>query len=119
MKRANTTVTMKDVAREAGVALTYHINLALLQRKYKMQLYSTDSDPEREQTYINMMQQNRVDGIIGLTYNSNLIIDEDMPFIALERSIGPDFPCVVSDEPMGTEFIGFQMPINSVPVGSP
>ena len=61
MKRANTTVTMKDVAREAGVALTYHINLALLQRKYKMQLYSTDSDPEREQTYINMMQQNRVE----------------------------------------------------------
>lgn len=125
MKQENTAPTMKDVAREAGVALgtvskvvnglpvgepyrikveeaikklnyqvnsyaqglkssktytiaflipntrdpyfanlTYHINLSLLRRKYKMLLCSTDSDSVQEQEYITMVQQNKVDGII-------------------------------------------------------
>lgn len=103
--KANKTYTVAllipNIYEPYYAALTYHINLALLQRKYKMQLYSTDSDPEREQTYINMIQQNKVDGIIGLTCNPNLIIAEGTPFIALEHSIGSDIPCVVSDNYIG------------------
>ncbi len=165
MKKANSAPTMKDVAREAGVALgtvskvvnglpvgdpykvrveeairklnyqvnsyaqglkastthtvallipntyipfyaslVYHINIALLKRKYRMLLCSTDYDPGLEQEYIEMAQQNKVDGIIGLTYNPNLIIDEHTPFIAIDRSMGPKIPCVTSDN-----FAGGQM----------
>ena len=135
MKKDNYTPTMKDVAREAGVALgtvskvvnglpvgeaykirvenaieklnyqvnsyaqglkanktytaallipntlhpfyaslVYYINQALLKRKYRMLLCATDFDSKQEQEYITMAQQNKVDGIIGLTYNPNLII---------------------------------------------
>lgn len=78
-------------------SLVYHINLALLKRKYRMLLCSTDYDSGQEQEYIAMAQQNKVDGIIGLTYNPDLIIEESTPFIAIDRSMGPKIPCVTSD----------------------
>lgn len=78
-------------------SLVYYINLALLKRKYRMLLCSTDYNLGLEQEYIAMAQQNKVDGIIGLTYNPNLIISESTPFIAIDRSMGPQIPCVTSD----------------------
>lgn len=85
-------------------ALIYHINLALLKRQYHMLLCSTDYNPGLEQQYIEMVQRNQVDGIIGLTYNPSLVIDENTPFIAIDRSMGPGIPCVTSDN-----FAGGQM----------
>ena len=78
-------------------ALVYHINIALLKRSYRMFLCSTDSDSGLEQEYIKMAQQNKVDGIIGLTYNPDLIIEKGTPFVAIDRSMGPEIPCVASD----------------------
>lgn len=78
-------------------SLVYYINLSLLKRKYRMLLCSTDYDTGLEQEYITMAQQNKVDGIIGLTYNPNLIIEESTPFVAIDRSMGPKIPCVASD----------------------
>ena len=165
MKKENSSPTMKDVAREAGVALgtvskvvngipvgdsyrikveeairklnyqinsyaqglkankthtvallipntqepfyaslVYHINISLLKRKYRMLLCSTDYDSSQEQEYIAMAQQNKVDGIIGLTYNPNLAIEESTPFIAIDRTMGSNIPCVTSDN-----FAGGQM----------
>lgn len=77
--------------------LAYHINLALLKRKYRMLLCCTESDLSLEQEYVTMAQQNKVDGIIGLTYNPNLIIEENTPFVAIDRSISPTIPCVACD----------------------
>lgn len=78
-------------------SLAYHINIALLKRKYRMLLCSTDSDMGQEQEYIKMAQQNKVDGIIGLTYNPDLVIEEGTPFVAIDRSMGSKIPCVASD----------------------
>ena len=78
-------------------ALTYYINLALLKRKYRMLLCCTDFDLSQEQEYVKMAQQNKVDGIIGLTYNPNLVVEENTPFVAIDRSMGPKIPCVASD----------------------
>lgn len=78
-------------------SLAYYINLALLKRKYRMLLCSTDFDLNQEQEYVTMAQQNKVDGIIGLTYNPNLVVEENTPFVAIDRSIGPNIPCVSSD----------------------
>ena len=78
-------------------ALSYHINLALLKRKYRMLLCCTDFDLSLEQEYVTMAQQNKVDGIIGLTYNPHLIIEENTPFVAIDRSINPSIPCVACD----------------------
>ena len=77
--------------------LAYHINLALLKRKYRMLLCCTDFDLSSEQEYVTMAQQNKVDGIIGLTYNPHLVIEENTPFVAIDRSISPTIPCVACD----------------------
>ena len=141
--------TMKDVAREAGVALGtvskvfngipvgdsyrtkveaaaqklgYQVNqyarglranktytvavilpsvdhpffASLAQRDHRMLLYVTASRPDMEQLCVDMVRQNRVDGIIGLTYNP-LKIDDDLPFVSIDRSFTLDIPCVASD----------------------
>lgn len=78
-------------------ALAYHINNALLKQNYRMLLCCTDSDLTQEQEYITMAQQNKVDGIIGLTYNPNLVIAENTPFVAFDRFMGANIPCVACD----------------------
>lgn len=77
--------------------LAYHINIALMKRRYRMLLCTTDFDPRLEQEYVTMAQQNRVDGIIGLTYNPTLVVEENTPFVSIDRSMGPKIPCVACD----------------------
>ena len=78
-------------------SLTHYINIALMKRKYRMLLCVTDYDPQQEQEYIKMAQQNKVDGIIGLTYNPELVVEENTPFVSIDRSMGPKIPCVACD----------------------
>ena len=78
-------------------SLTYYINVALMKKRYRMLLCATDYDPRQEQEYVTMAQQNKVDGIIGLTYNPDLIVDENTPFVAIDRSMGSKIPCVACD----------------------
>ena len=77
-------------------SLAYHINLSLLKRRYRMLLCCTVNS-DQEQEYITRAQQNKVDGIIGLTYNPYLQIEENTPFVAIDRSMGSKIPCVASD----------------------
>lgn len=77
-------------------ALAQHICEALAARGYRMLLYVTASNPEMEQACVNMVRQNKADGIIGLTYNP-LVVDEDLPFVGIDRSFRPDIPCVSAD----------------------
>ena len=96
--KTNTVVLLIPNTKEPYYAsLTYHINLALLKRNYRMLLCSTDYDSTMEQEYISMAQQNKVDGIIGLTYNPDLSVRENIPFISIDRCMGPGIPCVSSD----------------------
>ena len=78
-------------------SITYHINTALLKRNYRMLLCCTDYDSNLEQEYVTMAQQNKVDGIIGLTYNPGLKIEEQTPFVSIDRFMGAKIPCVASD----------------------
>ena len=78
-------------------SLTYEIHQALANRNYHMMLCCTDYHPEQEQEYITMAKQNKVDGIIALTYHSKLIIDDDIPFISIDRALGRKYPCIASD----------------------
>ena len=158
MKNTNSAPTMKDVAREAGVALgtvskvingipvgeSYRVrveeaieklndrinsyakglksnrtfvvavmvpnlvspffaklvnclNRSLAQRGYRMLLLATDYDPEQEQNYVFMAEQQKVDGIICLSYNPNLQVPEGVPFVSIDRYFGAQIPCVACD----------------------
>ena len=76
--------------------LAQHVCTALAQRDHRMLLYVTASRPDIEQNCINMVRQNKVDGIIGLTYNP-LALDEELPFVSIDRRLRADIPCVSAD----------------------
>lgn len=77
-------------------ALAQHICTALARRDHRMLLYVTAFRPDIEQSCINMVRQNKVDGVIGLTYNP-LELDGDVPFVSIDRVLGPNIPCVAAD----------------------
>lgn len=81
--------------------LAHHINRQLQERQCRMFLCTTDFNPELEQEYVTMLQNNKVDGIIGLTYNPCLKVPEGIPFVSIDRSMGPGIPCVASDNFLG------------------
>ena len=73
------------------------INQCLAKRGYRMLLCATDYDPEQEQAYVIMAEQQKVDGIICLSYNPNLQVSEGVPLISIDRYFGAHIPCVASD----------------------
>ena len=73
------------------------IQKELAQHDYKMLLCCTDSDPDQEQEYVFMAERQKVDGIICLSYNSNLMVPEGIPLISIDRYFGARIPCVSSD----------------------
>ena len=81
--------------------LADQLNRSLHRHNYRMLLCCSDFDPGREQSYVEMARQNKVDGIIGLTYNPELVIPEDVPFVSVDRSVNSSAPCVASDNFMG------------------
>lgn len=78
-------------------SLVHELNLSLIKRGYRMILCCTEADCASEQEYIRMAQQNKVDGIIGLTYNPELAVDSGTRFVSIDRSFHPEIPCVASD----------------------
>ena len=73
------------------------INKALVQKGYRMLFCATDYDPEQEQAYVIMAEQQKVDGIICLSYNPKLQVSESVPLISIDRYFGAQIPCVASD----------------------
>lgn len=73
----------------------------LAKRGYRMLLATTSFDPKTEQNCIDMVQQNKVDGIIAITYNPELEVNEDIPFVIIDRKFHNRIPCVSSDNYAG------------------
>ncbi len=77
--------------------LVQHINHELEKRNYKMLLCFTEYNQDRETEFIRLAQQNRVDGVIALTYNPDLVIPEDIPFVTIDRFFSVSVPCIAAD----------------------
>ena len=90
-------VVLPNIINPFFALLAQNLCQALTKRGYRMFLSITDFDPEAEQRYIHMAQQNQVDGIIGLTYNPDLQVTDKVPFVSFDRYVSPDVPCVASD----------------------
>lgn len=78
-------------------ALAQAVCSTLAARGYRMIFLVTDSDPAAEQQCVQLVQQNKVDGIIGLTYNPNLEVDPHLPYVSIDRHFISNIPCVSSD----------------------
>jgi len=98
--RANKTymaaLILPGVEHPFFAALADHVCTALAQRDHRMLLYLTAYRPDMEQECINMVRQNKVDGVIALTYNL-MQVEADLPFVSIDRCLGHGIPCVASD----------------------
>ena len=64
----------------------YHVEKELLKYNYKLFICNADSDSQNEIEYIEMLKQNKVDGIIGITYSDiDKYILSDLPFVSIDR----------------------------------
>ena len=74
-----------------------HCCQILHKKNYRTLLATTDYDPDEEQQCVDMVQQNKVDGIIAITYNPKLEVKEDLPFVIIDRKFKTNVSCVSSD----------------------
>ena len=65
--------------------VAHYINRALVNRGYRMLLCDTEYDYTKEQEMVQMVAQNKVDGIIALTYNPDLKIPPDVRSVSIDR----------------------------------
>lgn len=73
------------------------VSSELTKRDYRMVLATTQFDVQAEARCIQMVRQNKVDGIIALTYAPDLQINDDLPYVSIDRYLSPSIPCVSSD----------------------
>jgi LacI family transcriptional regulator len=82
--------------------LAYYIEDELDREGYKLMLCNSGGRPDKELYYLDMLNQNKVAGIIGITYNDiEDSVSTDIPIISLDRHLGKKITCVTSDNYTG------------------
>ncbi|WP_278103719.1 LacI family DNA-binding transcriptional regulator [Microbacterium proteolyticum] len=83
--------------------LATHVEGALAESGYKMLLCDCHDTPEREERYLDLLQGNRVDGIISSTHNRDVAGygRADLPIVAIDRRLSEGIPTVHSDNRTG------------------
>ena len=88
----------------------YYLEQALYKNGYKMLLCNTQGMIEKEQSYFRMAAQNKVDGIICVTYRDvEEYVQEDIPVVSLDRHFEKKISCVSSDNYHGGELAAEKM----------
>lgn len=90
-------VLMPNLVSPYFASLVNAISRVLSARKYHLVYFGTDYDPDQEQEYVHMAEQQKVDGIICLSYNPKLIVSDETPLVSIDRYFGAKIPCVASD----------------------
>ncbi len=76
----------------------FHVESMLSHLNYKVYICNSQGSAEKEYEYIQMVKQNRVDGIIGITYTDiDQYIDSNLPFVSIDRHFTEDVIYVTSD----------------------
>jgi LacI family transcriptional regulator len=101
-KTYTVTLIVPDVVNPFFALLANYVELELFERGYKMILCDSHAQSEKELFYINMSSQNKVDGIIALTYSDiSKHISVDLPIVTIDRHLNSSIPCVSSDNIKG------------------
>lgn len=88
----------------------YYIEQELYKNGYKLLLCNTQGMPEKEEYYYRMAEQNKVDGIICVTYQDvEPYVSENIPLISLDRHFHKKVSCISSDNYHGGELAAQKM----------
>ena len=83
--------------------LTDELTACLMRHGYRSMLMITNYDPEAEKKCLILGHENKVDGVIALTYSPDLKPDDSTPMVTIDRHCGDSIPCVSSDNLHGGE----------------
>ena len=78
-------------------ALIDELTASLTHRGYLTNVMITNFDPDAELKCFHLIEQNKVDGIIALTYRPDLVVESAVPVVTIDRQFHPAIPCVSSD----------------------
>ncbi len=87
-KKTNTiALLIPSISNQFFLQLASLIENNLFDEGYKVILCNTNGDTDREEKYVDVIIQNRIDGVISATGTiSNRLIDKDIPIISLDRT---------------------------------
>lgn len=97
-------VIVPNILNPFFACLVSYIERELYQHGYKMFLCQSQKDSEKEAYYLKLVHQNRVDGVIGITFNeTEPSLSADVPMVMIDRHLESDNCCVASDNFHGGE----------------
>lgn len=99
MNRTNTVaVILPTIWHPFFSELAYNIEKALRKAGIKMILCNSEENKKSEIEYISMAKQNKMDGIIAITYsNIDEYVSDNIPFVSIDRYFSNDITYVSSD----------------------
>lgn len=77
--------------------LTDELIACLTHKGYRTVVMITNYDPKTEQKCFSLVLSNQADGVIALTYSPDLVVDDSIPIVTIDRHLGDTIPCVSSD----------------------
>lgn len=99
MQRTNTVaLILPSIWNPFFSEFAYHVEVELSKHDIKLILCNSDARPDKEIRYINMVKQNKMDGIIGITYSDiDEYISAKLPIVSIDRHFSEDVAYVTSD----------------------
>ena len=83
--------------------LSDELTKSLMSRGYQTSLIITNYDLDAEKKSFAMVRDHKMDGVIALTYNPDIEVDESVPVVTIDRHLGENIPCVSADNYHGGE----------------
>ncbi|WP_423189879.1 LacI family DNA-binding transcriptional regulator [Alkalibacterium sp. f15] len=82
---------------------SYYVERELLNNNYKTILCNSQNEVEREIQYITMLQKNKIDGIIAITYSKEIdqYVTSNLPMVSIDRHFTEDVVNITSDHYSG------------------
>lgn len=103
-KNSNVVFIVPTVWNPFFSQLTYYLQMELKKIGKKMILCNSENDYRSEIEYIEMAKQNKVYGIISISYSNILpYLTENLPYVAIERYYNKSIPFVTSDNINGSK----------------
>lgn len=96
-------LVMPSLRHPFFAALTDELTNCLMRCGYRSLLMTTNYDSVAEKNCFQLAQQNKIDGIIALSYSPNLEVDDSVPVVTIDRHFSAGIPCVSSDNYRGGE----------------
>lgn len=94
-------LVMPSLRHPFHAALTDELTDCLMRYGYRSLLMITNYDSVAEKNCFQLAQQNKIDGIIALSYSPNLEVEESVPVVTIDRHFSASIPCVSSDNYQG------------------